>query len=620
MPARVLTILLFIELLAAGVAAQAAPERDSTRLDDLVVTAARAPTRLRALGSSADRLGERDLDMRQRFALRDALRLLPGSAVHLTGAPGGVTSVFLRGVSSTQTLVLVDGVRVNDANAEPSAFLGGADVVAGAVEVVRGPQSTLYGGAAIGGVIALGLPLATTTPALRAEAEGGSFGTWRGILRSGGRSGRVAFALGLTADGTDNERQPNGWDQRTQAARLELSAGGGVMVGGTFRGLQSSYTSPGDLRSSNPTPEGETTFENHLATAYVEVRPASGWTSRLLAGGQRQYTKGTGAFFGEPFRFSLSVHRSVLDWQNTVAAGRRVRIVAGANTEWSTVWSGDGGRDERLHAGYAQGELSPRENLTISAGLRHDDYDSFGSATTWRVTGAWLPGGATRLHGSYGTGFMPPSLSARYGSPFQNPNPAIRAERARGLDLGVERFLLGGRASLGLTWFRTTLRDLIGFQSAPFPALGMSVNIERARTQGLEASGRATVGRIDARAAWTLLSARSETTSDPELRRLIRRPRHTVTTDVAVHAGARGIVGAGLLLVADRRDSDFNQFPSVRVDPGDYQVVRVYGSLGVGRRMTLRGRIENLFDERYEEVYGFPALGRSLHAGVAVEW
>jgi vitamin B12 transporter len=614
MPARPLSCLATFLFLAAPAAAQTS--RDSARLDEIVVTATRAPTRLRALGSASERVPEREALTRQLFGVRDALRLLPGAAVFTSGGPGGVTSVFLRGVSSTQTLILVDGVRVNDANAEPGGFLGGADGAATALEVVRGPQSTLYGGAAIGGVIALDLPLTGAPSGWLAAADGGSFGTWRGLVQGRGTAGRLSYVTALTANGTDNERRPNGWSQRSQALRLEAAVSPRIRVGTTFRGLQSDYTSPGDLRTSNPTPAGETTFENHLGTLYLEAQPLGRWTSRLLAGGQRQFTRGTGAFFGDPFAFRLAIDRTVLDWQNTVAVHHRLRVVAGANREWSTVRSGDAVQDERLAAGYAQAEITPVDAVTLTAGARHDDYDSFGAATTWRLTGAWLIGGDTKLRASYGTGFMPPSLAARYGGPFQNPNPAIRAERSRGVDVGVDHYLLDGRGTIGLTWFRTSLRDLIGFQSAPFPELGTSINVDRARTTGLEASGRIAVHRVDVRVAYTLLSARSE--SDPDLARLIRRPKHTLSMDVAVAASSRATVGAGLLGARNRLDSDFNQFPSVRVDPGNYEVVRLYGSVLLTPRLTLRARVENLFDERYEEVYGFPALGRSLHGGLSV--
>ena len=614
MSARVLLFLTTASILPPTAAAQTGP--DTTRLDEIVVTATRVPIRLRSAGSATDRISESEALTRQLFGVRDALRLVPGATVLTTGGPGGVTSVFLRGVSSTQTLFLVDGIRMNDANADPGGFLGGADGSATTLEVVRGPQSTLYGGAAIGGVIALDLPLAGVASGWTAAADGGSFGTWRGLLQGRGAAGRLSYVTALTANGTDNERRPNGWHQRTQVVRLETAVSGRTRIGASFRGLQSAYTSPGDVRTSNSTPVGETTFENHLGTLYLETRPHDNWTSRLLAGGQRQFTKGTGAFFGDPFAFRLSVRRNVLDWQNTITVGERVRLLAGANGEWNTVRSDDTRRHERLAAAYGQAEIAPIENLTLTAGARHDDYDSFGSATTWRVTGAWVVGGATKLRASYGTGFMPPSLAARYGGPFQNPNPGIRAERSRGVDLGAEQYLLNGRGSIGLTWFRNSLRDLIGFQSAPFPELGMSINVDKARTTGVEASGRLAVSRIDARVAYTLLSARSE--SSPDLARLIRRPRHTLSADVAVAVNSRGTVGAGFLAARSRIDADFNQFPSVRVDPGNYEVARVYGSYGLRRRVTLRVRVENLFDERYEEVYGFPALGRSLHGGLSV--
>ena len=215
---------------------------------------------------------------------------------------------------------------------------------------------------------------------------------------------------------------------------------------------------------------------------------------------------------------------------------------------------------------------------------------------------------------------MPPSLAARFGSVFQEPNPDIRPERSRGWDAGVEQEIAGGRATLGLTWFHNSLTDLIGFEGATFPALGRNVNIDRARTRGIEASARIRSGVLDARLAWTSLSAVSLSIPDPEADRLIRRPRHTLHGDAGVNLGARASFGVGFLVVADRVDEDFNSFPSVRIDPGDYALARVYGGFGLGGGLTLRARIENLFDERYEPVYGFPGLGRSLLVSAMMEF
>jgi vitamin B12 transporter len=594
---------------------------DSTRLKEITVTANRAPTPLRALGSSADVLGAAELYRRQVHSLSEALSLVPGGAALANGAPGGVASVFLRGVSSSQTLLLVDGIRINDANTSYGSFLAGEDLGGlGHLEVVRGPESTLYGGAAIGGVVSMDAAPAFGPGRADLELEGGSFSTWRGSGVASAGSERAGIRASVTANGTDNQRHPNGWDQRTELVRLDRRVAAGLSVGATFRGLQQRYTSPGDIRSDNTTPDGTTIFENNLGTVWVEAVPSPAWRSRLIIGGQQQFTQGTGRFDGGPeFKFNLTNSRRVIDWQNTVRLRPGVLVVAGANREWSTA-AGDGtALDERLWAWYGEGRFTPVAPVTVTAGIRNDDYTTFERALTWRVTGAWsIRRGATKLRASYGTGFMPPSLAARFGNVFQAPNPGIRPERSRGWDAGLDQGLFGGKGAVSVTWFRNALRDLIVYQGADFPALGKNLNLDRARTSGVEVSGRMAAGPVDARLAWTVLSARSLSESDPALAPLIRRPRHTLAADLALAITRRGTLGAGVLAVANRQDTDFNAFPSARVNPGDYAIARLYAAYDLDARITLRARIENLFDTRYEPVYGFPGLGRSVTAGAAV--
>ena len=608
--------------LAAGGAAQA-QTRDSTRLEELVVTATRSPTPLSAVGSSADLLLPGELRRRQLLSLREALQLAPGGILLGNGGPGAVTSLFLRGVSSSQTLFLVDGIRVNDANTSAGSFLGGADLAGlGRLEIVRGPQSTLYGGAAIGGVVSLDAARGEGRLRGEAELEGGSFESWRGRLSAGGQTGRLRLAAAMTINGTANQRRPNDWDQRTQLIRADYRLGSRFDAGATFRGLQQTYTSPGDLRTTNTTPEGTTTFEHHLATIWVEARPVARWRSRLTVGGQEQFTNGTGRFNGgDEYGFALDNSRRVLDWQNTILPAAGAVLIAGINREWSTATSDGESLDERLFGIYAEAAWTPLAPLSLTAGVRSDNYNTFDDAVTWRATGAWrIDGSRTRLRASYGTGFMPPSLSARFGSVFQEPNPGIRPERSRGWDAGVDQGIAGGKATLGITWFHNSLTDLIGFEGADYPAKGRNINIDRARTQGVEAIARLNAGPLDARLAWTILSAASLSETDPALVRLIRRPRQTLSGDAGVDIGTRALVGFGLLVVAAREDTDFNSFPSVRVDPGDYALARLYGSFDAGRGVSLRARIENLFDSRYEPVYGFPGLGRSVIVSLGVSF
>jgi len=620
MSVRTALAALVVLSIPAGLTAQA---RDSTRLKEIIVTATRSPTPLATLGSSADVLERAELHRRQITSLREALGLLTGGTVLVGGAPGAVTSVFMRGVSSTQTLLLVDGIRVNDANTSYGSFLGGADVTGmGRIEVVRGPQSTLYGGAAIGGVVSMDAARGNGPAHAEMELEGGSFSSWRGDLAVSAGSDRHGVSAAFTANGTDNQRHPNGWDQRTQLLRLDQRIFAGLSAGATFRGLQQRYNSPGDIRSTNSTPDGTTIFENNLATVWLEATPVSAWRSRLVLGGQEQFTQGTGRFDGgDEFKFNLTNSRRVVDWQNSVRLDRRVLVVAGANREWSTATSDGAAQDERLWAWYTEAQLVPATPLHITAGMRSDDYNTFDHALTWRLTGAWsITRSGTKLRASYGTGFMPPSLAARFGSAFQNPNPTIRPERSRGWDAGVDQDLFGGRGSISATWFRNTLRDLIVFEGADFPALGRELNLDRARTSGVEIGGRVATGIVDARVAWTILSAKSLSESDPALARLIRRPRHTVAADLGLSITPRGVLGAGVAVVANRQDTDFNSFPSVRVDPGDYAVARLYGSYDLTARITFRARVENLLNAHYETVYGFPGLGRSVSGGAALRF
>jgi vitamin B12 transporter len=591
-----------------------AQSRDSTRLQELVVTATRVPTSPQAIGSSADRLGPAELERRQLRTLREALQLVPGGTLLTTGGPGGVTSFFLRGVASGQSLFLVDGVRINDADASYVSWLGGAELSgAERLEIVRGPQSTLYGGAAIGGVVALVTERGQGRPRGEVELDGGSFATWKGRLLALGGSGPFGATIAMTANGTDNQRHPNDWHQRTQSLRADYRFGARLQAGATFRGLQQDYISPGDLRSTNTTPEEGSSYESKLGTVWIEAIPWSAWQTRLVAALGEQRSEDTASYDGGPKSgYSQRNTRRVLDWQNLVALGSRLELIAGMNREWSRATSDDVGLDQRLLGFYAEAQWRPLSPLALTAGLRADDYNSFGSATTYRLTGAWALRSGTKLRASIGTGFMPPSLVARFGSVFQDPNPEIRPERSRGWDAGADQTFLSGQGRISVTWFQNSLRDLLGFESAPYPEKGRSVNVDRAHTAGLELSGRLLHGPLDVRAAYTLLSARSQSEPDPALARLIRRPRHTIDSDVLVSLASWGSVGAGLVALLDREDTDFNAFPSARVNPGDYLVARLHGSWELGPRLTVSTRIDNLFDTRYEPVYGFPALGRSF--------
>jgi vitamin B12 transporter len=352
-----------------------------------------------------------------------------------------------------------------------------------------------------------------------------------------------------------------------------------------------------------------------LATAFADVKLSPGWSARAVLGGQDRRFVAETPQAGRPTAVTVVKNRrAVLDAQTSYARIERHRFTGGATAEANhTRNTGFGAINEKqtLLAVFAQDEFSPRDDVFLTAGVRNDDFDTFGRATTGRATAAWLLANrAVKLRGSYGTAFRSPSFLDLYGqSAFYTGNPALRPERARGWDAGVDYYLPNRRAVLSATWFDTKLTNLI----TSTPDFSSVENIQRARTRGAEVSAQAGVpGGLIVRGSYTYLEAENLTANT----RLLRRPRHRLNADVW-HDFGRGLsAGTGVTFNAQREDVDARSFRVI--DGEDYTVVRLYGSWQINGRLAVKARLENLLDERYEEVNGYPALGFGAFGGV--EW
>jgi vitamin B12 transporter len=304
--------------------------------------------------------------------------------------------------------------------------------------------------------------------------------------------------------------------------------------------------------------------------------------------------------------------RGVLDAQSSFSGLERHRLTGGVTAEANhTRNTGFGAINEKqtLLAVFAQDEFSPREDIYLTAGARNDDFDTFGRATTGRGTAAWrLANRALKVRASYGTAFRSPSFLDLYGqSAFYVGNPNLRPERARGWDAGADYYLPNRHGTLSVTWFETTFTNLI----ASTPNFRSVENIQRARTRGLELSAQTTLpAALIMRASYTFLEAENLTAHV----RLLRRPRHRLGADVWRDFGRGVSAGAGVAFNAGRQDVDARTFRAI--DGEDFTVVRLYGSWQMSARLALKVRFENLLDERYEEVNGYPALGVGGFTGV----
>ena len=607
-------VLLAVSFLTAICLVSAQPA-DPTVLDKVVVSATRTPNDVRTLGTVVDAISASDLARRQITSLHGALGAL-GAPLFASGAPGGATSLFLRGANSNQTLFLVDGIRFNDPNTEYAVVLGGGCVSAcDSLEISHGPQSTLYGGEAIGGVISLRAEPGAGQPTQRMAAEVGSFGTLQGAASAQGALDQWSYNASFAGGHTDNDRLNNEFDSFNGVLRLDYAATEALGVGGTLRWFHGAYDSPGDRFTNDP--DNTERENNALGTAFVTYRGSAAWNHQVTLGGQnRRFVSENPRPNGTRQITVIKNRRGVLDWQTTFSGWEHHRLTAGANVEKNHTRNtgfGNINRRQELLAFFAQDELNVGDRVFLTAGLRYDDFDTFGEATTGRATAAWLVVPRTlKLRASYGTAFRSPTFLDLYGqSAFYVGNPNLRPETARGWDAGVDYYLPNERGGVSVTWFETRYRDLIinNFTVSP----STTANVERARTQGLEVSFNGNVtATTELRVAYTYLEAENL----DQRNRLLRRPRHGGSADL-LQTFAQGIAaGVGVRTVTQREDIHARTFR--RIDGEDFTVVRLHVAWQVNEHLTLKARVENLLDEHYEEVHGFPQLGTGVFCGT--EW
>lgn len=633
----------------------------------LTVTASHLDVPLSASPDSVSVLTREDLDERQIVTLGDALRLVPGVAVARNGGPGTVTSAFPRGGESDFTLVLVDGVRQN-------GFGGGLDLsqvpIADAerVEVVRGPQSALHGSDAIGGVIQIitTRPGASMASAL-AEVGGRAFrnasasaradrGLWRvsaagSYQREEGFTGR-APANGTTVSNDDGEVAQT-------AATVGVRTAGGLDAGLSFQAVDTQRGAPGPF-GSNPVgnfagidrvARGLTTRRN----LGVHVRqPIGGPTSRV-----RLRADADVANFDLEFRSAFPstggtrrAHgRLQLDAAATASLGASVGADAlreSARSTFITAGSRQVPVDRRTQAAFGEVRWQPVGRLSLAAGVRaeritRDALDANPSTFSARpafaadtvvsvnpkVTAAWTVvddaagGVSTRLRAAAGTGIRPPD---GFEIAFTD-NPGLRPERSRSVEVGLVQTLDGGRVQADLTAFRNGYDDLIiSIGRLAATSRYRTDNIANARARGVEASlSWRPVGGVSLRGNYTWLEteilavdgAPGQAPSpfavgDP----LLRRPRHQGTLDT-VWRVARLQSFATVVLRGRTLDIEpsFGASGGRFRNPG-YAMVTAGAAWTLGRGVSVHARVLNALDARYEDVYGYPALGRTVYAGL----
>ncbi|SFR76386.1 TonB-dependent receptor plug domain-containing protein [Sphingomonas jatrophae] len=661
-----------ISLLALAAAAPAFAQSTPGSLDapddrDVVVTASRSGDAVPAnmIGSSVTVLDAKALESRQTRVLSDVLRDVPGVAVNRTGGVGGQTQVRIRGSEANHVLVFIDGIKASD------PFYGEYDFgnlladESARVEVLRGQQSALYGSDAIGGVITYTTLSGREAPGYTARVEGGSFGTVAGALRAAGTLGETAdyalSATGLTTDGfatAEGGERETGSDNAAASAKLNWDAAPNLRVTAVARySYTKADTNDQDIAATSPVVLGypviatvDTPGSYYKNSAFYGLLSAQlslldgRWTNALSAQITDANRDGYNAFgysYGDRGRRYRGNFVSAFRIDGGRAKHRLTLAVDGEREEFRTVdpfgfaFTGESHIDTVGFVG--QYDLTVDDALALGASVRHDVNSRFNDATTWRATASYLLDSGTRLRGAYGTGVKAPTSTELFGySDGQYiGNPDLRPEKSRGWEAGVEQSLMDRRLVLGATYFRNRFFDQIetAYVSVGGQFLTTSRNNDAVTKQrGVETYANLRAGdfRVDAsytylKAPQTLLALAGPAPAGGGFQspvvvggQAVRRPKHIASLNLSYAPEAQPFSATLTIRYNGRqRDYAFNSsFQRLIVGLDDYALVNLAATYDLTERLELFGRVENLFDADYQEVFTFRTPGRAAYGGI----
>lgn len=646
----------------------------------IVVTATRHQTTTEEAGVAASVLTRADLAQRQFPMVADVLRDLPGLQVTTTGRTGGLTSLFTRGAQRTGTLFLIDGVPVNDPGGEVNlAHLTSSDM--DRIEVIRGPESALFGAEAAAGVVQMFTrrgDAENVVPKGFLSYERGNFGTddWKAGL-AGGSGYRLDYSLTAGQFRTTGEFPNDDYRNTTGSANLGWRISPATQLRGVVRVEDSVVGVPGQVGYGLFDYDARETNRDSVLSLRLDDARGSRYTQQVAFGYHRMRDLYTDSRMNGPYGLAALVRDVVVPQPRTylvrllnpnqlpaeIPAGTRLvsqevtlynfdpflsataRTRAGYQGNWgrpgSTVVFGydyerqDGDVSGRTvarnnHGLFLHGQQTVWGRVFLSGGMRLERSSAFGRKLTPRGAVGFLlarehgPLSSTFLRLSAGKGITEPSLVQNFArEAYAVGNPDLHPERTDSYEAGVVQEWFGRRARTEVALFQNSFRNLITFVPLPAPVWGSWRNVESSRARGLEFSGRARLGGpVTLNASYTKLWTRIITSSNPS------SPFLGVGQELAKRPGNSGSVSlsvaprrwwfqAGAVFFGERQDPDF--YLGVTRNPG-YQNVYAAGSYRLSRHLAPFFRGDNLLNSRYQEVLGYSNLSRGLRGGIRVEW
>jgi len=642
-----------------------APVRES-----IVVTATRTEAPTAQIGSSVTVMGKEEIAERAAVSIGELLGAVPGATVAQNGGMGTVTSLFVRGGESNYNKVFLDGIPLN----EPGGAFNFSNTTPDhleRVEVVRGPQSALFGSDAMTSVVQLFTARGEgegRRPRLSWSAEGGKNSTWRTQASIGGKAGALDYSFDWARLSTENQTPNNAFHNTTAAANLGISLGERTTLRAILRGDLGRTGTPGQTAfepadrdaffrhgdgAAGATLRNQTTrfWEQRLTVSFAQLRQVS---RNLIADPPftPQFEGRTAPFEFSDYTFDLlnNTRRQHVSYQSDWRGGSAGRALGQHVFTLAYDWDREQGaigdrlfgdpltQARRDNMGWTLQHQAAWRRVFVTNGVRVEDNGSFGTTAVPRSSiayqlrqgGATLGNvmGATKLKFNFGLGINEPTFVESFStSPFFLGNPNLAPERVRSFDFGVEQRWFRDRAKVEMNWFDNRFREKIDFASIPGkPFEGSFFNIGRSKAKGAEAIAEVAPGggwRI--RASYTYLDSEITRSTNPasaiyrEGQGLLRRPRHAGAVEVVWNW--RGLnVTSSTVFVGRRVDSDFASLVPPLTSNAGYAKWDLAWSVRTKYRITYFGAAENLLNRSYMDVLGYPALKFTVRAGVRGEF
>lgn len=610
-------------------------------LNEIIITATRSETPYYQIGSSVSVITSDQIKQKQLKTIIDVLKEIPGLAITQLGGPGKQTSVFMRGTNSNHTLVILDGVKLNDPSSPSNAFdfssLNVFDI--SRIEVVRGSQSTLYGSDAIGGVINIITKKGSDKPQYDVEGEAGSNNYYRTNLSALGSLGMVNYSFFVSKSASDGISAANkiygntendGFENTSLTTNLEMIINENLKTGFIYK-FDKLKTDLDQNNKYGDDPNYSFKQEEHLIKLNINAQSFNNLWKQDLSFSQIRR-------FGNALDLPDAIHKNTssdsynkgsrfkIDWQNNFFFIPQNLITFGIEREIETVNSsyssmGDWGPFNSVFPNqsiittglYLQDQFEYEKSIFITAGVRYDKNQKFGNVSTFRIAPVYFINSTnTKLKFSFGTGFKAPSLYYLFDPAFGNPD--LKPEKSKSWDVGIEQFLNEGNYSFSFTYFSADINDMFGYDNN-----FKTVNILKAKTSGVEIISSAKFNNLYLSANYTYTNAIDNYELSAEYKQeLLRRPKNQFYMYANYFISKRFDVNISLKYVGKRIDKDFSSFPAKRISLPDYTLFNIAMNYKLFDELTLNGKIENIFDKKYEEVLYYGTLGRTFYFGFNV--